>query len=499
MKALSLFLCIFIILALSDAYAQEQAGLRFGNFAGVNGWAINPSAHTTTPYRWELNLAESAAFFDNNYAYFRQTRLLSFARKPSTLQFAFAPDHDKENPAPSGSIVLDFFDDSSKRYAFGQVSIMGPAFFVRLNLNHTLGLFTRARAFASGTGLVNDFSYYRYFNRPFYEPFRVQPFRMGMAAWAELGLNYLYQAETANGHLGIGVSGRYLQSWEGIYWRNHTAFPLAKLPGDTLRGGPIHFEYAHTTSNLAEEGRRIQSNGGGWAFDLGMTYTIGEPSDYEWRLGFSLLDIGRLNFSQLARTHRVRTTGSESVIGFDDYDSLVMPQELEPMLQLFSTHTLGDPSASVTGTRFGLWLPAAFSVQADRKLAQGLYMQALWVQGLPLPGAALQRGSLLAITPRWEKRWFELAIPVSLYQVRRLQMGLAGRLGPLTLGTDRLGSIFAPSRFSGTDVYFAFKIAPFKVQSAGKYKDPRDGGGSYRHARAARVRVGGGTVRCYRF
>lgn len=497
MKALPLSLCLVTLISL-NGYAQEQSGLRFGNFAGVNGWAINPSAHTTTPYNWEVNLLEGTAFFDNNYAYFRQTRLLSFARKPNTLQFAFAPDYDKENPVPPGSIALDFFDDNSKRYAFGQASVMGPAFFVRLNPNHTVGLFTRVRAFASGRGVVNDLSYYRYFNRPFYEPFQVQPFRMGMAAWAELGLNYLYQTETANGHLGIGISGRYLQSWEGIYLRNHAAFPLAKLPGDTLRGGPIHFEYAYTTSNLAQEGRRIQPNGSGWAFDLGMTYTIGEPSDYEWRLGFSLLDVGRLNFSRQARAHRVRTADGESIIGFDDYDSFAMPQELEPMLQLFSTHILGNPAASAIGARFGLWLPAAFSVQADRKLAQGLYVQALWVQGLPVPGAALQRGSLLAVTPRWEKRWLELAMPVSLYQGRRLQMGLAGRLGPLTLGTDRLGSIFAPSRFSGTDVYLAFKITPFKLQSAGKDKDPRDRGG-YRNAKAARARVGGGAVRCYRF
>ncbi len=496
MKALLLSPCLIALLSL-HGYAQEQAGLRLGNFAGVNGWAINPAAHTTTPYNWEVNLAEGAAFFDNNYAYFRQTRLLSFARKPSALRFAFAPDHDKENPVPSGSIVLDFFNDDSKRYAFGQASVMGPAFFVRLNSNHSVGLFTRARAFASGRGVVNDFSYYQYYNRPFYEPFQVQPFRMGMAAWAELGLNYLYQTETANGHLGIGLSGRYLQPWEGIYLRNHAAFPLAKLPGDTLQGGPIHFEYAHTTSNLAAEGRRIQPNGGGWAFDLGMTYTVGAPNDYEWRLGFSLLDIGRLNFNRQARAYRVRT-GGESIIGFDDYDSFAMPQELEPMLQLFSAHTLGNPAASVTGTRFGLWLPAALSLQADRKLAQGLYIQALWVQGLPLPGAALQRGSLLAITPRWEKRQLELAMPVSLYQGQRLQVGLAGRLGPLTLGTDRLGSVFVPGRFSGTDVYFALKITPFKVQSAGKDKDPR-GGDSHRRARAARAKVGGGAVKCYRF
>ncbi len=496
MRATAYLFIAFLLFSVT-VLAQEQLGLRTGNFSGLNGLAINPAAHLTTPFNWEIGLSEGAFFFDNNYTFLRNTSLLGLARPPKELNFAFGPDHDNENPPPQGSVVLDFYDDGRKRYAQGLVSVMGPAFYVRLNGQHTLGLFSRARAFASGRGLVNAFSYYRYFNRPFFEPFQVDAFKTNIAAWGELGLNYMYQTEVSNGTIGFGISMRYLQPWEGIYFNNKEVFPLAKLPGDSLSGGPIQFEYAHTYSNLQPSDRRIASNGMGAAIDMGITYVIGDVSDYSWRLGFSVLDIGRLHFNTNARMHKVNTTG-ESVIGFDDYDDFVMPDQLESMLELFSAQVLGDPSASTVSGRFGMWLPGAVSIQADRNFGGGFYLSGLIVQGIPLGGAAMWRSGLIALTPRFERRWMEFALPVSLYHGNRMQVGISGRLGPLTLGTDRLGGIFTGTNLSGADFYFALKINPFRIQSTASDKDPRRGGGA-RALRAARVKVGAGEVKCYKF
>ncbi len=497
MKHLVVFIACFLCLSIASN-GQAQLGLRSGNFAGINGWALNPSAHTSTPFNWEVNLLEGTLFLDNNYSYLENTSLIHLARNRKTLTFAFGPDFDKENPPPPGSILVDFFNNGRKRYGNAEVSVTGPSFYARIGEQHALGIFTRARAFASGRGIVDELSYYRYFSQPFFEPFEVTPFKMGMAAWGELGLNYLFQTATDNGKLGIGISARFLQAYEGIYLRNRTAFQLTKIPGDTLSGGLIQFDYGHTNSNLRPDNWRVTPNGAGAAIDIGATYIIGEENDYTWRLGFSILDIGRLQFNQNARLHRV-SPNAESVIGFDDYNDFVLPQEFESMLSLFSEQTLGNPGASLVNDRFGMWLPAALSFQADRNLGSGLYLNAVLIQGIPMGGASLWRESLIALTPRLERRWMEFALPVSLYRGNRVQVGLAGRLGFLTLGTDRLGSIFSTANHGGADFYFALKIQPFRVQApSSKDRDPRNGGG-LRGQRAARAKVGNGGVKCYKF
>jgi hypothetical protein len=491
-------LVFFLLLSGFSLQAQEQLGLRTGNFAGVNGWFLNPSSHTSTPFNWDINLAEGAFFFDNNYTFLQNTRLTDLAKKPSRLNFAFGPDFDKETPPPAGSIVQDFYDDGKRRYGAVAANLAGPAFYVRLGEQHAVGLFTRARFHASGFGVSSEISYYQYFNRPFFEPFETKPFKMALATWSELGINYLYQTPTANGKLGIGISARYLQGYEGIFFNNVNSINLAKLPGDSLAGTSVHFEYGHTNSNLSSDNRRPTRNGTGVAFDLGATWLIGDEADYTWRIGFSILDIGRLQFNNNARLHEVNVN-AERIIGFDDYNDFAMPDQLEGLLEQFSVHTLGAGAASLKDNRFGMWLPGAVSLHVDRNLGQGFFLNGMVIQGVPLGRNRMARGSLVALTPRFESRWVEFAMPVSFYHGNRMQLGLAGRVGFLTLGTDRIGSIFTRSDFNGTDFYFALKIQPFRTQeTSADGKDPRRSSGA-RNMRAARASVKGAGQKCYKF
>lgn len=477
-------LFIALIFSISQLRAQEQIGLRAGNYAGINGWALNPSAHTTTPFNWELNLLEGAFFFDNNYAFLSKTGLSHLVANRDNLEFAFGPDYDKETPPPPGSVVLDFYTDARKRYGQGLTSVTGPSLFVRIGSQHAIGAFVRGRAFASARGIVNDFSYYDYYNRPFETPFEVTPFSVNMATWSEYGLNYLFRTETASGMLGIGINARLLQAYEGIYLHNQSDFPLTKLPGDSLSGGPVRFEYGHTRSNLNTNEPAIRPNGGGAAFDIGFTYIAGDETDYTWRLGFSILDIGRLQFNRNTRLHRAAPDGT-SVVGFDDYNDFVIPDDYENMLARFSSDLLGDPGASLADDRFAMWLPGAVSVQLDRNLGAGFYLNAIVVQGIPMGGAALWRGGLVAITPRFEKRWLELAVPVSFYHGNRMQVGVSGRIGGLTIGSDRIGSVLGRTNWSGSDIYAALKIQPFKTQRAAK--------------KSGKSKGGNGDVKCYKF
>jgi hypothetical protein len=64
----------------------------------------------------------------------------------------------------------------------------------------------------------------------------------------------------------------------------------------------------------------------------------------------------------------------------------------------------------------------------------------------------------LAITPRYETRRFEAAIPVTLYEYKKPHVGFAMRYRFFVIGTERLGSFTGLWDTTGYDIYFGFKI-----------------------------------------
>jgi hypothetical protein len=172
----------------------------------------------------------------------------------------------------------------------------------------------------------------------------------------------------------------------------------------------------------------------------------------------------------------------------DDYEQFQEAEQLDDLVQLFSQQTLGDSLASRVAEEFNLALPGAFSIQADYAVSPFFFANATLVQRISLGGATAPRGNLLALTPRFEHRWFSASLPVSLYNWQHLRVGFAARLAFLVVGSDHLGSFVGKGDYHGTDFYIALKINPFETNL-----NLFGGGGGKR-------RYGGkGKVKCYDF
>ena len=117
-------------------------------------------------------------------------------------------------------------------------------------------------------------------------------------------------------------------------------------------------------------------------------------------------------------------------------------------------------------------MPMALAVQFDAPLVHKLYISGTAVIGMCFKGDAIERSDLIALTPRFETKWFEIGIPVSLYRWNDLNLGTYIRLGPLTVGTENLNSWVIPGKFEGSDIYLSLKInsAMFKKQSTANHK-----------------------------
>ena len=378
MKKISLLLCLLIITLINQLQAQEQLGIRTDNYAGINGTLLNPAAHLTTPFNWDVNLAGFSFFIDNNYAFLKDTRVPELLKYRENLEFVHAPDHDPERQMRENEVMLDYFSDKRSRFLQFNTRVLGPAFYVKLGQKHAVGAYLRGRAEMNGKGISTSFSYYDYFNRPYFENFPVDDFQGSFMTWGEIALNYMYQSPTETGKFGIGITAKIIKPYEAAFFHSKDFARLAKLPGDSLSAAQINLEYGFTTSNLDLNDIQPAPNGNGLAFDIGAVITIGDEENYKWKLGASILDLGKANFNENAQFHQARIDSTIS-IGSDSYNSFDKLTDLEALVKTFSQEVFGDSTATLKSNEFSVWLPAAFSLQIDHAFTENIYLNATLV------------------------------------------------------------------------------------------------------------------------
>ncbi|HFA49071.1 MAG TPA: hypothetical protein ENJ95_08645 [Bacteroidetes bacterium] len=453
MKTCLSLLCLFSCFL---ATSQERLGLGLENYAGVSGLSVNPAAHLSNPLSWDVNLAGAGSFFDNNYYFIKNTSALDLWKNREDIEFDFAKD--LKGPPPANTYLIEFFDDGRQRYFTLDTKIAGPSFVFKIKENHSVGFFTNARIVGGALKIPNEFSYYKYDLWPLNDPFNVSPFKGAIMAWTEMGLNYAIKIPDYSGYMGIGVSLKKLDGYEAAYAENLGNWVHTKLPDDVISLRSANGKFGITDSNLVEEGFAAQKNGSGFGIDIGFVKAVQEYEDgYKWKFGAAVLDIGSIQFTKNAQAHRVHNA-SEFDLVLQDFERFKNVEMVDSLFLFFSGESLGSPTASLVSNHFKLALPTAIVLQADYSFTKNLYVNGLFSHRLPMGGIGPQKASLLALTPRFEHRWFSASLPVSLYNWQKVRIGFAARLGFLVIGSDHLGSLFGQSDFTGTDLYFALKI-----------------------------------------
>lgn len=467
MKWKILVLAILAIGAGQWAQAQEQWGLRLGTGSGVNGWGLNPATGLSSPYKVDVTMLSGSGFLENNYFFVRSNSLLSLAARQISGTWVASFNYEKEPQAYPNPIIIDFFDDLRERYLFASATATGPSAVFKLPGGQTLGWIVQGRIAASGMNVPNNLSYFKYDRRPDLEPFPLHRWEMGLLAWGEIGLHYGKQWETATGTFSAGVVAKYLAGAEGAYFRNNTDLDFyTKITGDTIAAERMDLSFAYTRGNLGAPPLQLERNGDGFALDLGVEWR----SD-QWAVGVSLIDLGAVQFSRNAVRHRA-ISNMQTVFPNGDFKFISSPEDIDSVASLFSLRTLGDSDASVEAGNFNVWMPTALSVQAEFMLAPVFSLHAALVQRIPHPGIAVQRGNSIMLAPRFENRWISAGLPLTVYNLEKVRVGLFFRAGPLMLGTDHVAAYIIPGRLRGADFYMALRW-PFSIElkghSGGRY------------------------------
>ncbi len=459
-----LLTCIFLVCINFNLQAQEQLGLRTDNYSGVNSIMLNPANFLSSAFNWDINVVGVGAFGENSYGYVENTNLLNIARLFPNVEGAF--DYDNESQLPDNTLITDYSVTKRKTYFMGLTTILGPSFSLKLKGGQTFGIFSSFRAASSSHKIPPTLNFYYWDKTPFYEEIGTSPVKGAAMAWSEVGINYGRRFESNNGYIDLGVSVKLLQGYEGFFFENKTFVNITQIPNDTVSIDGPNMIYGLTTTNDSKvPDVKLKQNGVGMGIDLGLVYTIdGNLADtYQWKFGIGVLDIGKINFNKNAQMHEV-STNDKVVLKKTDFLEV---NTLEEAVKMFSYQALGDSTASYSKGAFGIWLPGAISFQADYAVTSNVYVGGLIIQRFGYKKAAVQRGNFIAVTPRYEHRWYGISLPISVYNYEEFNFGAALRLGFLTIGTENLGSYFIKSDFTGSDIYFAIKVNPFDLNMGG--------------------------------
>ncbi len=486
MENRSYFIFTFFFFLCLSLQAQERLGLSIGNYSGVNGLVINPAYGTSLPYSWDVNIVSVGLFADNNYGFIKDASLLSIIKNGGNVEFANTSD--TENQTAPNALIADYNKGKNFYYAQGNVHIMGPSFLAKMKDKHSFGLLTSMRAMAGTRKIPNALGYYEFEEYLKEQEIGIGKFRIAGAAWSEIGIHYGYDTEE---NLAFGVNAKYLMGYEGFYFGNKKKTGVIKHDNNVVDFLEANAEFGITNTYASDQNfNGIKKNGSGLALDLGVTYTIDRDYDdgYLLKLGVSIIDLGYINFNKNSEVHEISNVDLFS-LDLDDYQSVETYDEL---ITMSNNDIFGSLDVSKKGSDFSLTLPTALSLQADYSINKNLFVNATLVQHIPLGKNRLARTDILAISPRFEHRWFGAMLPISVLNYDQIHVGLSLRLAYLTIGSENLASLFASSSdFTGTDFYLALKVNPIKITKRKKNKKWKS-----RDARGVRPR-GRGKVKCY--
>ncbi|MBL0126205.1 MAG: hypothetical protein IPP83_01860 [Flavobacteriales bacterium] len=423
-------LTVVLCSALLPLRSQERFGLLHSNYAGTDMAYLNPAR---TAGQWpyadirfvgvDLNVWNSLVAWSG-----REQRLVG------ELRSGVAGN-------TSGDVVMRGSPLGGIHRGFAQVNVLGPAFSLSLGRG-TIGAGIRLRTYTSVTGssqALGNFIFHGLGFRPQQGiRYNEEGVRALTAAWTEFSVNYAHILKAEGfGMLSAGTNLRYQIAQAGGALQfdglDYTVVDSAQL---IVHAATASYGFAMPTANA----------GHGFGADVGMVYerTLEEadgymphrssggcdPLRYRYRIGVSLLDLGGLRFrnGEAGSIH----TGSTNIADYTDL-RINDQQDLDSLL---STVTQWSREES-----FRIGMPTALALQYDQRVIDHGYIGFAAVQQLSgRSSTRLRRMNALAVTPRFETRYVEAALPITVqeYDLLRPVVGLMLRFDGVVIGTDNL-------------------------------------------------------------
>lgn len=493
-----LVLVIMGLLVGVSSYSQHWLGLSSSNYAGTNALYLNPAHAADSRHKLYINLIGNDFFLINNYLRFDA---------PYSFLGLITNTVPKKYRSERGLIIwresyyAERLNGKPKHLHTGG-DLRGPSFLYSFNNNRfAIGLTSRGRYYLNMTNVSEETARVIRFGTDLEElqkkPFNNQTATLTTNGFIELGATFGAVIADYDEHfLKVGTSIKRLVGVYNVHAdmknTNYEILVESLTPNREFILAPrVQATYGYTTeeafSNISPSPSFLFGNksaGGGWGLDIGVVYEYrpdfhkfkrGKPTGgrepdpnknkYKFRISAAINDIGAIRYKNLNYVRQLDIDQSNVTFSYRDFSNLQGSNSaITAVNRALNVRPADNPRA------FTIGLPTAANVSFDYHHKGNWYINGLVIQSLRgSNNIDIKTQSLLAVTPRYETRWFEVATPVALIDNYRVfTVGLAARIGPLILGTDHLGGMLDIGKPQGLDFYFGL-YAPFFHR---KPKDP---------------------------
>jgi outer membrane protein OmpA-like peptidoglycan-associated protein len=465
------YLSLFFILLSHWLTAQNFIGLQNSHYAGVYGIDLQPASMVDSRIKWDFNLVGVSSTFFNDYVDIRSPLLLGASTQWDSLL--------------NGDDATRFFPENlneQNKYAYFNTDVHLPSLMLSLGEKHSIALTSRVRTFFNldNVSEILAMQLYREINAPEFwgNRYNNDGLQFGLLNYLEVGLGYGRVLYDRGDHFLKG-SARLKRLFGGgaAYFRaNSLDFQFDQ---DTLLSTyDVDADYGHspgiageleTLPEILSVNDLLNEVNRGWGLDLGFVYEyrprkerynygVGryraprrDREKYLFRLGFSVLDIGGINFLR----DSLSSGFSGSMIDYSVNRNIPGgARDLDAILaQQFDLR----PPASQT---FRMALPTSVSMQVDLRLSQKIALNYTPFWGVRRDDIA-QRVRILtrhSASIRYDSKWLGITLPVSFGPELEPALGAMLRLGPVVVGSDNIFNLYTRDFVKGANVYAALRM-----------------------------------------
>ena len=471
----SFLIAVFLFTMNAKMNAQQFLGMHSTSFGGVTNVNYNP-AIADNHYKFDMNLISLGVNVNNNYIGADKT--LIFAPKTFTTDNLSEKLNGKEKRLYVGTQLQG---PLSFMFAWGKKKSNKNAF--ALTYHHNLIVNADnvneiwARTFYHGMGKKGN-EIIDFLDKSFVG----QNISVKLASWIDVGLTYsrvVYEKE--NHFLKVGGTFKYLIGTHSAYlYADNFDYKFNTLDSITISNGSGGYGRSGYVGGDFGLSQLLQTKGS-IGIDLGAVYEFRPKKDdhsyemdcnkwykhwqekYKYAVGFSVVDMGRLNYKNNTVAKDFTTNDLNTVRGdYSTYWELVRTK----VGSIADIDTILMNRFNTTDRKaIKLWLPTTFNVFFDWNIWKGfgVNVAASISQNLAKDRSMLHRTSIFSLTPKYENRWYGLALPLSVDANKHFQAGLNVRLGPLFLGSsDMIGLLAKKTRYNA-DIYLGLKLSiPYK-------------------------------------
>lgn len=467
----------------SFAFSQNYLGVHSSNYAGVMGTDIQPASFVDGRFKVDINLASFNFNLYQNAGYFDTKDMPAWWVKSFRSDTAWI----KPDSTFADRYVIRNYDESSTKtvgaYQNTQIDLLNFAF--HINPKIAVGFAAKMRSITNIDNIdpklailaENGLDYSTLWNQTFNEKLAT----INHLTWQEYGIIYSQVLKDDGEHF-MKIGGKLkglLGTSSGYMYTDNFSYNLKNedtsfnLSGDFSYGHSDNLEDLANGENLFKSASRFSVGA-----DIGFVYEWrpnwkeykydmdGETNlwrrdqeKYKFRVGASVLDIGRMKFvkGNNSRDFSVKSTNPFDLTVFDDAESI------EGFNNIIDSLTVNNPewtASEGTGQSYYMNLPTAFSLQADYHIWKWFYVNATGIVSLQSNKKAhrVRVANQFSLTPSFDYAWFGLGVPVSFNKYSGFKAGLASRLGPITIGVTDFKTLFATGKVNGAEIYAGLRL-----------------------------------------